>query len=767
MNKPRAGKEQARAAGAAARPAIPAPQAPSSEIAPPRKRARPASGDGKVTRAGRARALVVVESPTKARTLKKFLDRRYDVVASMGHVKDLPRSRLGVDVANGFAPRYIVIKGKAPILKELKEAAKQASFVYMATDPDREGEAISWHLSDALRAVNPAIKRIEFHEITKEAVQHALARPREIDLNLVNAQQARRILDRLVGYKLSPLLWRKVRGGLSAGRVQSVAVRLVVDREKEIEAFVPQEYWSIPAQLQKARQPFIARLVGRDGVRYGAPTDEGATVIRTRDQADAIVASLRGVPFTVGEVRRKDQFRHPSPPFTTSTLQQEANHRLGYSAARTMNVAQQLYEGVDLGAEGTVGLITYMRTDSVRVAESAQREAQEYVKKAFGASYLPDAPRVYRSRRSAQDAHEAIRPTSVQRTPDRVKPYLRSDQFKVYKLIWERFLSSQMASAVMDTLSVDIAAGAYQFRATGSRVKFPGFLAVYRDLPENGEGQEGWLPDLTAGETLEVVALDPQQHFTQPPPRYTEASLVRALEERGIGRPSTYAPTIETIKRRGYVKPINRRLHPTDLGKLVNDLLVEHFGDVMDYDFTAAMEEELDNVEEGRLDWQKVVGDFWTPFEHDLVAAEQKIVQVETPVVEIGEACRQCGRPLVRKFGRFGEFIACSGYPECRYTRPLGIGVPCPRCKVGEVVERRSRRGRGFFGCSTYPACTFTSWDRPTDRLCPRCQTSVLGTHQTTRRTTLRCLDKACGYTEVVPAAADEPRAPAEDRPAP
>jgi len=767
MNKPRAGKEQARAAGAAARPAIPAPQAPSSEIAPPRKRARPASGDGKVTRAGRARALVVVESPTKARTLKKFLDRRYDVVASMGHVKDLPRSRLGVDVANGFAPRYIVIKGKAPILKELKEAAKQASSVYMATDPDREGEAISWHLSDALRAVNPAIKRIEFHEITKEAVLHALARPREIDLNLVNAQQARRVLDRLVGYKLSPLLWRKVRGGLSAGRVQSVAVRLVVDREKEIEAFVPQEYWSIPAQLQKARQPFIARLVGRDGVRYGAPTDEGATVIRTRDQADAIVASLRGVPFTVGEVRRKDQFRHPSPPFTTSTLQQEANHRLGYSAARTMNVAQQLYEGVDLGAEGTVGLITYMRTDSVRVAESAQREAQEYVKKAFGASYLPDAPRVYRSRRSAQDAHEAIRPTSVQRTPDRVKPYLRSDQFKVYKLIWERFLSSQMASAVMDTLSVDIAAGAYQFRATGSRVKFPGFLAVYRDLPENGEGQEGWLPDLTAGETLEVVALDPQQHFTQPPPRYTEASLVRALEERGIGRPSTYAPTIETIKRRGYVKPINRRLHPTDLGKLVNDLLVEHFGDVMDYDFTAAMEEELDNVEEGRLDWQKVVGDFWTPFEHDLVAAEQKIVQVETPVVEIGEACRQCGRPLVRKFGRFGEFIACSGYPECRYTRPLGIGVPCPRCKVGEVVERRSRRGRGFFGCSTYPACTFTSWDRPTDRLCPRCQTSVLGTHQTTRRTTLRCLDKACGYTEVVPAAADEPRAPAEDRPAP
>ena len=657
-----------------------------------------------MTRAGRARALVVVESPTKARTLKKFLDRRYDVVASMGHVKDLPRSRLGVDVANGFAPRYIVIKGKAPILKELKEAAKQASSVYMATDPDREGEAISWHLSDALRAVNPAIKRIEFHEITKEAVLHALARPREIDLNLVNAQQARRVLDRLVGYKLSPLLWRKVRGGLSAGRVQSVAVRLVVDREKEIEAFVPQEYWSIPAQLQKARQPFIARLVGRDGVRYGAPTDEGATVIRTRDQADAIVASLRGVPFTVGEVRRKDQFRHPSPPFTTSTLQQEANHRLGYSAARTMNVAQQLYEGVDLGAEGTVGLITYMRTDSVRVAESAQREAQEYVKKAFGASYLPDAPRVYRSRRSAQDAHEAIRPTSVQRTPDRVKPYLRSDQFKVYKLIWERFLSSQMASAVMDTLSVDIAAGAYQFRATGSRVKFPGFLAVYRDLPENGEGQEGWLPDLTAGETLEVVALDPQQHFTQPPPRYTEASLVRALEERGIGRPSTYAPTIETIKRRGYVKPINRRLHPTDLGKLVNDLLVEHFGDVMDYDFTAAMEEELDNVEEGRLDWQKVVGDFWTPFEHDLVAAEAILADYQ---FDRGDSALVFvnglgGTPLIELYVVFAEVAKILD----------GRGVSIGRSLVGSFVTSLDMAGFSLTLCKLDDELT-RLWDAP------------------------------------------------------
>ena len=746
---------------AAVNPITQTPTTSPAASAPQRTRRTPF--DGSRTRKARAKSLVVVESPTKARTLKKLLANKYAIVASMGHVKDLPRSRLGVDVENGFTPRYIVVKGKAPILKELKDAAKAATAVYMATDPDREGEAISWHLSDALRPVNPAIKRIEFHEITKEAVQRALAHPREIDLNLVNAQQARRILDRLVGYKLSPLLWRKVRGGLSAGRVQSVAVRLVVDRENEIIAFVPQEYWSIHAQLRKGEQGFTARLVGKDGVRFGAPTDDGASVIRTRDEAEALVADVRGATFTVADVRRKDQFRHPSPPFTTSTMQQEANRRLGYSAARTMNVAQQLYEGADLGPEGTVGLITYMRTDSVRVAESAQHEARDFIAKTYGAASVPDALRVYRSRRSAQDAHEAIRPTAVHRTPERMKPFLRSDQFKVYKLIWDRFVASQMASAVMDTLSVDIVAGAYQFRATGSRVKFAGFLAVYHDLPENGEEQEGWLPDLATGEDLALASLDPQQHFTQPPPRYTEASLVRALEERGIGRPSTYAPTIETIKRRGYVKPINRRLTPTDLGKLVNDLLVEHFGDVMEYDFTAALEEALDQVEGGQLHWQTVVGDFWKPFEHDLVAAEQKIVQVERPVVEIGEACPQCGRPLVRKYGRFGEFIACSGYPECKYTRPLGIGVTCPLCKVGEIVERRSRRGRIFYGCGTYPACRFTSWDRPTDRLCPKCGKSLLGLHDTGRRTTLRCLDKTCGYREAMPPVAEEPRTPAPE----
>ena len=710
---------------------------------------------------GKPRSLVIVESPTKARTLKKFLTRKYDVVASMGHLKDLPRSQLGVDVKNGFTPKYIVVKGKGSILKELKEAAKQAPAVFMATDPDREGEAISWHLADALRPVNPEIKRIEFHEITKEAVRRALAHPRDIDLNLVNAQQARRILDRLVGYKLSPLLWRKIRGGLSAGRVQSVAVRLVVEREREIESFVPQEFWSLLARLRKDDQHIEARLYGKNGTRYGSPGEEDITVLRTRDDVETIVRDLDGATYTVGEVRRKDQFRHPAPPFTTSTLQQDANRKLGYSASRTMNVAQQLYEGVDLGPEGTVGLITYMRTDSVRVSEAAQREAREYITQTYGDSYVPESPRMYRSRREAQEAHEAIRPTAVRRAPDRVKPFLRSDQYKVYKLIWERFLASQMASAIMDTLSIDIHAGSYLFRATGSRVKFPGFLAVYREGTDaNGEEQEGWLPELTTGDVMTLGELFPQQHFTQPPPRYTEASLVKALEERGIGRPSTYAPTIETIKRRGYVQSTSRRLQPTDLGVLVNDMLVEHFGDVIDYDFTATMEEELDQVEEGRLDWKKVVGDFYKPFERDLLIAEKKIEEIKMPAIEIGEACPECGRPLVRKHGRFGEFIACSGFPECKYTRPLGIGVPCPRCKVGEVVERRSRRGRTFFGCSTYPACTFTSWDRPTDRVCPRCGKNVLGIHQTARKTTLRCLDRACGYTEpVTPEPVEEPAA--------
>ena len=690
------------------------------------------------------KSLVVVESPTKARTVKKLLDRKYEVVASMGHIKDLPRSQLGVDVDHEFTPKYVVPKGKGPIIKELKAAAKKASAVYLATDPDREGEAISWHLASILNPVNPKIKRIEFHEVTKEAVGKALRTPRDIDTNLVNAQQARRILDRLVGYKISPLLWRKIRGGLSAGRVQSVAVRLICEREQEIEAFVPQEYWSIAARLAREGEdtPFVARLVGKGGEKIEIPNEAAAK---------AILQELERLPFGVTEIRRKDQQRHPAAPFTTSTLQQEANRKLGYSAARTMVVAQQLYEGLDVGAGGTVGLITYMRTDAVRVAVEAQEQAREYIGQAFGAPYVPAQPRQYTSRRNAQGAHEAIRPTSALRTPEVVKPFLKADQYKVYKLIWERFVASQMASAVLDTLAVDIAAGLYLFRATGSRVKFPGFLRVYIEGRDNGEEEapEGWLPDVQTGERLRLVGLDPAQHFTQPPPRYTEATLVRALEERGIGRPSTYAPIIETIKHRGYVEVDDRRMYPTELGVLVNSLLVEHFPTVVDVDFTAHMEEDLDKVEEGREDWVRLLRGFYGPFAEVLHKAEENIEEVEMAPEEIGEPCPRCGKPLVKRRGRFGQFIACSGYPECSYTRPVGIGVKCP-LDGGEIVERRTRKGRMFFGCANYPACTFTSWDRPTGRACPVCGQMLVS--KRARRgapTPVVCSNKACEYKEV------------------
>ena len=690
-----------------------------------------------------AKSLVVVESPTKARTVKKLLDRKYEVVASMGHVKDLPRSQLGVDIDHEFAPKYVVPKGKGPVIKELKAAAKKASAVYLATDPDREGEAISWHLASILNHVNSKIKRIEFHEVTKDAVRKALQAPRDIDASLVNAQQARRILDRLVGYKISPLLWRKVRGGLSAGRVQSVAVRLICEREREIDAFVPQEYWSIAARLTREIEdaPFIARLVGKDG---------GKIEIQDEATARAIVQELTPLTYRVAEIRRRDQQRHPAAPFTTSTLQQEANRKLGFSAARTMVVAQQLYEGLDVGPEGTVGLITYMRTDAVRVAEEAQQQTREHIGRAFGAEYVPAQPRQYTSRRTSQGAHEAIRPTSVHRTPDLVKPFLKADQYKVYRLIWERFLASQMASAVLDTLAVDITAGPYLFRATGSRVKFPGFLRVYLEGRDNGEEEaaEGWLPDVQQSERLRLLGLDPAQHFTQPPPRYTEATLVRALEERGIGRPSTYAPIIETIKQRGYVEVEDRRMYPTELGALVNSLLVEHFPTVVDVDFTAHMEEDLDKVEEGQEDWVRLLHEFYGPFAEVLHKAEQNIEEVEIAPEEIGEPCPRCGRPLVKRRGRFGQFIACSGYPACSYTRPVGIGVRCP-LDGGEIVERRTRKGRMFYGCANYPACTFTSWDRPTGRSCPICgQMLVSKRARRDAQATVLCSNKTCGYKE-------------------
>lgn len=692
------------------------------------------------------KSLVIVESPTKARTLKKLLDRRFRVLASMGHVRDLPKSKLGVDVEGGFAPHYIVIKGKGPILKELREAAKEADTVYLAPDPDREGEAISWHLQTLLNGVNPNIRRIEFHEVTREAVRRALQHPRDIDMNRVAAQQARRVLDRLVGYKLSPLLWRKVRGGLSAGRVQSVALRLVCDREREIEAFTPQEYWTITARLSPEDEPvpFEARLVSRGQAKVEIPHEE---------EARRILRELEAAEYWVAEVRRRDQQRHPAPPFITSTLQQEANRRLGYSASRTMSLAQQLYEGLDVGDEGTVGLITYMRTDSVRVASSAQEEARAFVRDRWGEAYVPAQPRRYISRRGAQDAHEAIRPTSVYRTPEKVKPYLRPDQYKLYRLVWERFVASQMSSAVLDTLAVDVAAGEYRLRATGQRVKFPGFLVVYREIPGEGEElTEGWLPALRRGERLRLLELVPQQHFTQPPPRYTEATLVRALEEKGIGRPSTYAPTLETIKKRGYVRLVDRRLVPTELGRLVADLLLQHFPDVVDVGFTAHLEEDLDRVEDGQADWVQVVQQFYQPFERDLKRAEALIEEVEMKPEPTGEPCPLCGRELVRKQGRFGTFIACSGYPECTYTRPVGIGVPCPKCG-GEVVERKSRRGRVFYGCANYPTCGFTSWDRPTGRKCTRCGYPMALRRSRRGEPYYRCVNPSCRATERQPLA--------------
>jgi len=699
----------------------------------------------------KTQSLVVVESPTKARTLSKLLKRPYEVKASMGHVKDLPKSRLGVDVDGDFTPKYIVIKGKGPVIKELKEAAKRSSMVYMATDPDREGEAISWHLSEVLRTVNPKVRRIEFHEITKEAIERALKHPREIDQNLVNAQQARRILDRLVGYKLSPLLWRKIRGGLSAGRVQSVAVRMIVDREREVEAFVPQEYWTIAGAFHThAGDTFEARLFARGGKRFGTPADDGAIVIRSGPEAESLVGELRRHTYAVADVRRKDQLRNPSPPFTTSSMQQEANRRLSYSASRTMAVAQQLYEGLDVGDEGTVGLITYMRTDSVRVAPSAQQEAREFIAHTYGEAYVPDKPRHYRSRAGAQGAHEAVRPTSVARTPERVKAFLRSDQYRLYRLIWERFVASQMAPAVLDTLSVDVTGGPFVFRATGSRVKFPGFLILYREATDSTEvnsNGESWLPSLTAGEAVGLNDVKPEQHFTQPPPRYTEATLVRSLEEKGIGRPSTYAPIIETIKKRGYVGTRERRvLIPTEIGQMVNDMLVEYFPDVVDLDFTAGLEGELDRIEEGQADWQELIRKFYGPFSRTLESAEAKIPVIEFPEVEIGEPCPQCGRPLIRKHGRFGEFIACSGFPECRYTRPVGIGVKCPKCGA-DVVARRTKRGRTFYGCSAYPACDFTSWDRPSERPCPKCA-GMMVVKYARKGDELRCTNEACGHRQ-------------------
>jgi DNA topoisomerase-1 len=685
--------------------------------------------------------LIIVESPTKARTIKKFLPARFTVKASVGHVRDLPKSTLGVDVEHDFAPRYLTIKGKGDVIKELKSAVKTASDVYLATDPDREGEAIAWHLAELLKLPKPM--RIELHEITKDAALAALADAHQIDMDRVNAQQARRILDRLVGYKISPLLWAKVRGGLSAGRVQSVAVKLVVDREREILAFVPREYWSVTALLASQRapeMPFPAELVGYRGEKLE---------IATKARADEALAAIAGADYRIAAIKKREVKRNAPAPFTTSTLQQEASRKLKMRVRRAMQVAQALYEGVDLGgSEGTVGLITYMRTDSTRISDQARDAAKEYVVSTYGEAF--HGGRVYKVREGAQDAHEAIRPTSVFHTPQSVAGALKRDELRLYTMIWERFVASQMAAAVLDQTTVDVNANDYTFRATGTVMRFPGFTRVYEEgkdedpigaagiaaASRNGTGTPApapagksrvRLPELHEDETLECRGVEPKQHFTEPPPRFTEASLVKALEDNGVGRPSTYSTIVDTIQARGYVTQQERRFMPTEIGFAVNDLLVEHFPKIVNLDFTAAMEGDLDKVAVGTEDWVALLRAFYAPFADDLQAAEQKLPRLELRDEPTDEICPNCGRPMVIKTGRFGKFISCSGYPECKTTKPIvkDTGAKCPK-DGGAIVERRSKKGRTFYGCANYPNCDFVSWDRVVPEPCPVCGSYVI-----------------------------------------
>lgn len=662
-----------------------------------------------------AQNLVIVESPAKAKTIGKYLGRRYTVKASVGHVRDLPKSQFAVDVENGFAPKYITIRGKGAVVKELKDAAKKANKIYLATDPDREGEAISWHLAQVLGIEPTSACRVTFNEITKNAVQEAFKQPRPLDQDLVDAQQARRILDRIVGYRLSPLLWKKVKKGLSAGRVQSVAVRLICDREAEIQNFRPEEYWTITAELQTDnKEKFTADFYGRSGEKLP---------LASREETEQVLNQVRDSAFVVSSVRRSERRRNPAAPFTTSTLQQEGSRRLGFTAKRTMRLAQTLYEGITLGKEGAIGLITYMRTDSTRVAPQAIAEAEQVIAEMFGKEYV--RTRQYAGGRRSQDAHEAIRPTFPERTPESLKAFLSRDELRLYRLIWERFLASQMAPAVYDTVAAEIDAGGYMFRARGSQIKFPGFLLVYKDTKEEkADDKDTLLPELAVSQALLLARLTDKQHFTEPPARYNEAALVKTLEELGIGRPSTYATIIDTIQSRGYVVREQKRFYPTELGQIVVDLLKEFFSKIIDVEFTASLESQLDEVEDGNADWVKVLEQFYSPFEQELQRAEAEMQAVELTPVESDVVCELCGRHMVHKTGRFGQFLACPGFPECRNTKPLikETGAKCPKCQ-NKLVERRSKKGRLFYGCLGYPECDFVIWNRPVaDKNCPECE---------------------------------------------
>jgi DNA topoisomerase-1 len=697
----------------------------------------------KSKRRKRSGNLVIVESPAKARTVGRFLGKDYKVMASIGHVRDLLRSQLSVDIENNFMPKYRVPNDKRQVVKELKAAAGKAETVYLATDPDREGEAIAWHLLEAADIEPEFAKRVVFHEITKEAIERAFTDPREIADNLVDAQQARRILDRLVGYNLSPLLWAKVRGRLSAGRVQSAALRLLVEREREIREFVPKEYWSIDAEFQNSEKPpaFRARLVQIDGKKPD---------IGTEPEANAILHTMRQASYSVSDVRRGTRVRRPKAPFTTSTMQQTASRRLGYTARRTMVIAQQLYEGIDLGEGDRLGLITYMRTDSTQISDKALTAVRGYIKDRFGKEFLPDKPLTYRTKtRRAQEAHEAVRPTAVRRSPESIKEHLSEEQFKLYSLIWSRFIASQMNPAVYDTLAIEVLGDSpvntYLLRVTASSLRFSGFLKVYGDVESKNGGRNekddekdsfkarlAQLPDLKPGDPLRLIDLFPEQHFTQPPNRYSDATLVRALEEHGIGRPSTYAPIISTLRRRGYMEREKRRLTPTEIGETVNDLIVEHFPDIVDLGFTARMESELDEIADGDREWTDVLREFYGPFSEQLKLAEELMPEVKAEPEEIGRACPECGKPLVTRHGRFGKFIGCSDFPTCKHTEPWleHIGVRCPQCD-GELVQRRTRKGRTFYGCMNYPECDFSSWKRPLPQPCPDCHSLLVVDNRT------------------------------------
>ncbi len=690
-----------------------------------------------------SKKLVIVESPSKAKTIGKYLGSTYKVVASVGHVRDLPSSKLGIDIEGGFDPQYISIRGKGPLIRELKAEAKKASKVYLATDPDREGEAISWHLAYLL-GIDPDSKcRIAFNEITKDTIKEAVKHPRAIDLDLVDAQQARRVLDRLVGYQISPLLWRKIRRGLSAGRVQSAALKILCDREKEIQDFDPQEFWTIDCEFKKGRK-FTARLEKRDGKDY-RPSNEA--------EKDAVLAELEGKGsdslnepgvYKVGATTEKEIHPRAYPPFTTSSMQQEASTRLNFGTSKTMKIAQQLYEGVDIKGRGTLGLITYLRTDSVRISDVARNAASKFIEENYGKDYV--GRNFYSNKKKEiQDAHEAIRPTNVDIVPDEVKSMLTLDQYKLYKLVWNRFVASQMRPATVKSLTAEIENGRYTFVARGSKVLFDGYQKIYKYKKE-GEDDK-LIPELEKGEKLEPLSIDCEQNFTKPPSRYTEASLVKELEDKNIGRPSTYAPIISTLSERKYVKKEKKSLVPTELGFTVNDIMNEYFTDIVDVKFTAAMEDKLDDVESKGSDWKKLISDFYGPFSDELSKADKAIEKVEIKDRPTGEVCEICGRPMVIKTGRFGEFMACSGYPECKNTKPIvkPTGVKCPECGK-EIVEKRSRRGKLFYGCSGYPDCKVSFWYRPVDKKCPKCGSLLI--EKKGRGTTLACSNEDCDYKE-------------------